>query len=391
LKVRGSYGLVGNSRGVASYAARTLYGGGVYAALNGLSNSQVGSPDLKWEASKKFNIGFDANILSNRIGVTFDYFSTNISDLIMDAPVLYSVGIPNSSVTSNIGSMKNSGFEITFNTTNIKTAEFSWTSSINYTHIKNRVTALNPVNNNADFTFATTAASMDRPLGVYKLLNWAGVDPTTGNPSWYDKDGVLKIYDFNTQSYKLQDGTATTPFTAADNVYQEGKTGTPTFYGGLDNTFTYKNFDLNFSLVYQGGNYLYNSSRSGMLTNAFQNNFSEILDRWTTPGQKTDIPRLWSGNNTANNASTRFLEKGDFIRLKSASLGYTIKNAWAERAGLSSLRLSAQAYNLFVITNYKGLDPEVNSNRNNSNLGTGFDNRAVPQPRTFLLGLTASF
>jgi TonB-linked SusC/RagA family outer membrane protein len=391
LKIRGSYGLVGNSRGVGSYAARTLYGGGSYASLNGFSSSQLGNADLKWEASKKFNIGLDANILNNRIGIVADYFNTDITDLILDAPVLYSVGIPRSSITTNIGSMKNSGFEVTLNTTNIKTRNFTWTTSLNFTKVKNEVTALIPANNNADITSASTVASVGRPLGTYKLLNWAGVDPATGNPSWYTKDGVLKIYDFNTQTYRLQDGSTTTGPSAADNVYQEGKTGTPTFYGGFDNTFTYKAFDLNVSMVYQGGNYLYNTSRSGMLTNTFQNNYSEILNRWTTPGQVTDIPRLWSTNNTANVASTRFLEKGDFIRLRNVSLGYTLNSKWSEKAGLSSLRLSAQVYNVFIITKYSGIDPEVNSNRNNSNIATGYDNRAIPQPRTMMLGLNASF
>jgi TonB-linked SusC/RagA family outer membrane protein len=391
MKVRGSYGLVGNSRGVGSYAARTLYGGGSYASLNGFSSSQLGNADLKWEASKKFNIGVDINILNNRVSLVGDYFNTNINDLILDAPVLYTVGIPNSSITTNIGSMKNSGFELTLNTTNVETTNFRWTTSFNFTRIKNRVTSLVSANNNADLASSGTVASIGRPLGTYKLLNWAGVDAATGNPTWFTKDGVLKMYDFNTQTYRLADGTATTAPTAADNVYQEGKTGTPKFYGGFDNSFTYKDFDLNLSFVYQGGNYLYNTSRSGMLTNTFQNNYSEILDRWTTPGQITDIPRLWSTNNTANNASTRFLEKADFIRLRNISLGYTVKNNWVEKAGLSSLRLNAQVYNVFVITGYSGIDPEVSSNRNNSNLATGYDNRAIPQPRTVMLGLNASF
>jgi len=391
LKIRGSYGLVGNSRGVGSYAARTLYGGGSYAALNGFSSSQLGLADLRWEASKKFNIGIDANILNNRVNIVADYFNTNITDLILDAPVLYTIGIPNSTVTTNIGSMKNSGFEVTLNTTNVQTTNFSWTTSFNYTYVKNRVTELIAANNNADVTSASTVASVGRALGTYKLLNWAGVDPATGNPSWYAADGTQKMYDFNTQTYRLMDGTATSAFSAADNVYQEGKAGTPKFYGGFDNTFTYKDLDLNVSMVYQGGNYLYNTSRSGMLTNTFQNNYSEILNRWTTPGQVTDIPRLWSANNTANNASTRFLEKADFIRLRNVSLGYTMKSNWVEKAGLSSLRLSAQVFNVFVITKYSGIDPEVNSNRNNSNIATGYDNRAIPQPRTAMLGLNASF
>jgi hypothetical protein len=171
----------------------------------------------------------------------------------------------------------------------------------------------------------------------------------------------------------------------------EGKTGTPTFYGGLDNTFTYKDFDLNLSLVYQGGNYLYNATLSGLLTNTFQNNEARILDRWTAPGQVTNVPRLSSGDNPSNQASTRFLEKGDFLRLRTVSLGYRLKKQWAEKVGLSNLRISAQVYNAFVITNYSGIDPEVNSNRNNTNIATGYDNRAIPQPRTYTLGLNATF
>ena len=395
LKVRGSYGLVGNSRGVGSYAARTLYSGATYASLNGFASSQLGNADLKWEASKKFNVGADVNFLNSRINLVADYFNTNVTDLILDAPVLYTVGIPNSSITTNIGSMKNSGYELTLNTTNITRKDFTWTTSFNYTHIKNRVTKLVEANNNADVPAGTNTnvvASVGRALGTYKMLNWAGVDPATGNPTWFAADGTRKMFDLNTQKYFLMDGTTpTSGITQADNTYQDGKTGTPTFYGGLDNTFTYKDWDLNFSLVYQGGNYLYNSTRSSLLTNAFQNNISDIMNRWTTPGQITDIPKVYSQINTANQVSTRFLEKGDFLRMRVASLGYTLKPMWAEKIGVNRIRVSAQAYNLFVITGYSGVDPEVNSNRNNSNIATGYDNRAIPQPRTYTLSLNASF
>ncbi|WP_342329879.1 TonB-dependent receptor [Pedobacter sp. FW305-3-2-15-E-R2A2] len=391
LKVRGSYGLVGNSRGVGAYAARTLYGGGSYTSINGFSSTQLGNPKLKWETSKKFNVGFDMSVLDKRISLTADYFSTDVSDLILNAPVLHTVGVPGSSILSNIGSMTNKGFEITINTVNIKNKDFSWTSSFNYTHVKNKVTELVATNNNADIASASTVASVGRALGTYKLIQWAGVDPQTGYPQWYGADGVTKkTWNQVTQKYTLDDGTVTS-LGAADQVYMDGKTGTPTFYGGLDNTFTYKDFDLNLSLVYQGGNYLYNSTLSGLLTNTFQNNESRILDRWTTPGQVTNVPRLSSGDSPSNQISTRFLEKGDFLRLRTVSLGYRLKRQWAEKVGLSNLRISAQVYNAFVITNYSGIDPEVNSNRNNTNIATGYDNRAIPQPRTYTLGLNATF
>lgn len=391
LKFRGSYGLVGNSRGVSAYAARTLYSGGAYTSVNGFSSSQLGNANLKWEASKKFNIGFDLNTLDKRVNIVVDYFSTNVSDLILNAPVLYTVGVPNSTIISNIGTMRNRGIEFTLNTVNIKKKDFSWTSSFNYTFVKNKVLSLVTTNNNADLPSASTVASIGRPLGTYKLYNWAGVDPNNGYPMWYAADGSTRTWNQVTSKYMNADGTDGKALTAADQQYQEGKTGTPTWYGGFDNTFTYKDFDLGFSFVYQGGNYLYNSSYSGLLTNTFQNNDARIMDRWTTPGQVTDVPRVSSGDNPSNQASTRFLEKGDFLRLRTIAIGYNLKPLWAEKAGMSNMRISAQVYNAFVITGYSGVDPEVNSNRNNSNLATGYDNRAIPQPRTFTLALNASF
>jgi TonB-linked SusC/RagA family outer membrane protein len=392
LKIRGSYGKTGNSSGVGAYAARTLYSGGLYAALNGFSSSQLGNSDLRWESQNKTDIGINIGLFKNRISIDADYFNNDINNLILAAPVLNTVGVPNSSITTNIGSMVNKGIEITINTVNYKNKDFSWTSSLNYTHVTNKVLSLVPSNNNADITSSSTVASVGRPLGTYKLLTWAGVDPANGYPKWSMADGTIKEWNQVLQKYTLADGTTvTTAPGAADQLYQEGKTGTPTWFGGFDNTFTYKGFDLNFSFVYSGGNYLYNSTYAGLLTNTFQNNDARILNRWTTPGQVTDIPRVNSLDNVANNASTRFLEKGDYARLRTIGLGYRVDADLIKRIGLSSLRLSAQVYNAFVITKYSGIDPEVNSNRNNTNIATGYDNRAVPEPRTFTLGVNASF
>ncbi len=390
LKIRGSYGKVGNSRGVPSYASLTLYGGANYASLNGFGSAQVGNPGLHWETSKKFNIGFDANMITSRIGLTVDYFNTNISGLILAAPVLHTAGVPGSSVVTNIGSMKNSGIEITLNTTNIKKENFSWTSSLNFTGIRNRVTGLVASNNNADIVSSSTVASIGRALGTYKMIQWAGVDPATGYPMWYAADGkTKKIWNQQTQKYMLENGT-TTSLGAADQVYLEGKTGVPKWYGGFDNTFTYKNWDLGLSMVYQGGNYLYNTTYSSMMTNTFQNNDARILERWTAPGQITNVPRLYMLDQTANQTSTRFLEKGDFLRMRTISLGYKLEDRWVKKMGFGNIRVSGQVYNAFIITGYSGIDPEVNYNRNNSNLAVGFDNRGIPQPRTYTINLSAT-
>jgi TonB-linked SusC/RagA family outer membrane protein len=390
LKIRASYGKVGNSRGLADYASRTLYGGGLYAAQNGFSTSQAGNPKLKWESSKKLDIGLDVNLFNSRISVIAEYFDNNVSGLILNAPVLSTVGIPNAAVFTNIGAMHNKGFEFTVNTVNVTTKDFTWTSSLNFTYVKNKINSLVTTADLTDPNFTAGVASVGKPLGEYKLIRWAGVDPETGNGSFLTKDGVRKFYDPSTQKWTLGDKSATSAISASDAIYT-GKTGMPKFYGGFDNTLTYKSLDLSFSFVYTGGNYVYNSTRSGMLTNYFQNNYAEILSRWTAVGQKTDVPKLYLRDNTANQTSTRFLEKADFIRLRTVNLGYTFRQQALANAGISNLRIYAQVYNAFLITGYSGPDPEVNYNRNNTNIATAIDNRPVPQPRTFTFGLNVGF
>jgi TonB-linked SusC/RagA family outer membrane protein len=390
LKLRGSYGIVGNSRGIGSYAARTLYGGGQYAILNGFGLSQAGNPNLRWEASKKTNVALEARFLDDRIGLTAEYFYNNITDMVLAAPVLHTVGIPSSSITTNIGTMYNRGLEFTVNGSIIRTKDLNWNVTVNFTSLKNRVTQLTA--DGSDIISGTiTRASVGRVLGVYNTLRWAGVDPATGNPSWLDKDGVRKFLDYTTSKWYTSDGAATTAIGGSDQVYIEGKSGLPTMYGGLTSNLTYKGFDFGFTFNYVGGFYIYNTTRSSMLGNYLNNNVAEIKERWTTPGQVTDVPRLWFANNTANQFSTRFLEKGDFLRLQDITLGYDLKRLLGEKVGVERIRLYGQVYNAFVLTKYKGADPEINSNRNNSNIAVGIDNRAVPQPRSFTLGLSVAF
>jgi TonB-linked SusC/RagA family outer membrane protein len=391
LKVRASFGSVGNSRGIGSYASRTLYGGGAYASQNGFSTSQSGNANLKWETSEKFDIGVDFNILNNKFGFVIDYFNNNISGLVLAATPLYTVGIPGATIDTNIGSMYNRGVEFTVNVETLRKKDFTWRTSFNFTGIKNRVTEL--VTANTDIPSGNSVASVGRSLGTFKLLRWAGVNPDNGNPMWLTADGVRKTYNPEvttaSQRWTLDDGSVTSAISGSDAVYT-GKSGLPRYYGGLDNNFTYKNFDLGISLVYTGGFSIYNTTRSNLLTNTFLNNSTEILDRWTTPGQNTNVPRLFLTDQTANQASTRFLEKGDFLRARSISLGYNFKDLNLSKVGINNLRVYGQVYNAFVLTGYSGTDPEVNSNRNNSNIAIGVDSRSVPQPRVYTLGLSIS-
>ncbi|OON67114.1 SusC/RagA family TonB-linked outer membrane protein [Hymenobacter sp. CRA2] len=410
LKLRASYGVVGNSNGLLPYASRTLIGAGQYADVNGLGITQVGNPELAWEKSRKLDIGLDASVLTNRVSLTLDYFDNDISDLILDAPALRTTGIPNSIdyvrtvVTKNIGSMYNRGLEATLNTTNVQTASgFRWTSSVNFTAVKNQITSLAtdlPVpegqsSDPNDVVAGAQRASVGRRLGVYFLPRWAGVNPENGNAQFLDANDNIKQYDAVNRVWLTASGDVTTAISTNDYRYTD-KGGYPTWYGGFDNTLAFKGLELGIFLQYSGGNLLYNATRAGLLTNYYNNNLTEIMDRWQQPGDQTDIPKLVLQDNVSTQASTRWLEKGDFLRLRQLSLGYNLPKNLLGQAKLSNVRVYALVQNVFVITGYNGTDPEVNSNRNNTTQGTngniafGVDNRAVPQARSYTVGLNLS-
>ncbi|MGO4288218.1 SusC/RagA family TonB-linked outer membrane protein [Chitinophaga sp. RAB17] len=399
MKVRASYGIVGNSN-IRAYAYRTLYGGGSYADINGFSVYQIGDPNLKWETSKKLDIGLDMTLLKDRITVTADYFNSNINNLILDAPILATVGTPwdpitnnpGSILTTNVGSMWNKGVELTVNTRNIERKDFTWSSSFNVTFIKNRVTA---TADGSDVIKVNNRASVGKTLGVFRLIEWGGVNPETGYAMYYDKDHKLAMYNPSpditdpTQRWTTPDGkTKVAPITAADAKYQD-KSGYPTFYGGLNNTFTYKGIDFSIFLQYSGGNYVYNSTRAALMGNYFGNNLEEIKNRWTPENKNTDVPKMYLKDGVSTQASTRWLEKGDFLRAREISLGYTFPGI-KKQLGVSTLRVYGLVQNAFIFTKYKGSDPEANTNRD-SNINYGVDNRAVPMPRIFTLGLNVGF
>lgn len=384
LKLRASYGVVGNSN-IGSYASRTLYGGGQYASLNGLSPSQVGDDNLQWESSEKLDIGFDAAILRNKIGITFDYYLNNVSNLVLDAPVLRTSGIPNSTITTNIGSMKNQGIEVVINSTNIQTQDFSWNTSFNFTSVKNEVTELATP---ADIVSGNNRASVGRPLGVFKLIRWAGVNPDNGNAQFLDIDGNIKQYDAVNSKWLNANGGEVDPITADDAVYQG--TPYPKFYGGLNNVLRYKGIEFTLFLQYSGGNEIYNGTRAGLLSTKLSNNLEDIKNRWQQPGDQTDIQKLVLDDNQSTRASTRWLEKGDFIRVKQIGIAYDFPKNMISTLDLASLRIFANVQNAFVFTKYKGLDPEANFNRE-ANIAYGVDNNSVPQTRSFNFGLSVGF
>jgi hypothetical protein len=170
-------------------------------------------------------------------------------------------------------------------------------------------------------------------------------------------------------------------------------TAMPTFFGGLDNTFKYKQFDLGVFVQFSGGNYIYNGTKAGLRDQRAWNNHTDLLNRWQKAGDVTNIPRLVFGDNISNgsaNPISENVEKGDFLRMRNISLGYTFKKGLLEKAKISSARLYAQVQNAFLITGYTGADPEISTNRG-SNIAPGVDRNSTPQARTYTVGLSVNF
>jgi hypothetical protein len=354
---------------------------------------QVGNAGLKWENTMKTDVGIDATLLKDRINLSFDYWRTDVSDMLLNAEVIRSTGIPGASVLTNIGSMWNAGIEIQLNTVNYESREhnFVWTSMVNFTTVSNRVKELA-----GDDILGTNSLIVGQPMGVWRVYEWGGVDPATGRPGYIDQvAGKVKYYDADpavpaAQKWKFADGTTAPTLGSDDYKVIDKVTGAPTWYGNFDNTVKWQHLDFTLGLQFAGGNKILNATRSSLMDTRMGNKTAEILDRWTAPGQSTDIPKLYWGQNTGiTTSSDRYLENGAFLRFRDITIGYTLPAIIKEKVGVTG-RIFARVNNLWTITAYKGSDPEISTNRN-SNYQVGTDNRSVPAVRTFTVGISLNF
>lgn len=399
IKIKASYAIVGNPLGGFGYLS--TYGSAPYGNIGGIAVSNIGNPDLKWERSKKTDIGFEATFFKNRARLGFDYFFNDIDNIILAVPTPQSAGVPGNSILKNIGTAQNKGVEVTFNLDVVKKKDFEWNFNFNYTHIKNKVTSLFPIGNTPAREITNPGSSPYNIIrlgeSIYSLYGYryAGVNRANGNPCYYKADGSLVQRNAATGAYNylldLNDpniGVATTLTNADKTVLGPVN---PTFFGAFTNTFTYKDFGLEVMFRYSGGNKIMNVTRQEVLLNQkFANNGTEILDRWTKPGQFTMTPRLYYANDAIVNqngeATTRFVEDGDFLRLQNIVLDYRFNKSTLAffKDYIKSVRLFVQMQNVAVWTKYKGSDPEAYSN-------FGIDATVTPALRTTSFGVSVGF
>ena len=399
-KLRASYAEVGNEPS-AAFPYLTTYSSAPYGGPSGLSNNRIGNPNIRWETSKKINYGFDMTFGKNRFNLSVDYFKNKNDDQLLDVLQPPSLGIPGGIITKNIGTMENKGVEIELGAQLVNTKTFSWRMDANFTSSSNKVIALDdgqtelPLAGPNNGTF--NILKLNEPINSFYGYRSAGVNTRNGNPMWYKKDGTIVQYNNvpgAAAGYYFAANRNDPNLGAATTLGERYLVGSPlpTWYGGFSNTFKYNQFSMEVFFRYSGGNYVYNLGRQEVWNSqGFVNNGIEILDRWTTPGQVTNVPKLYYGrDNVANlngQLNDRFLEKGDFLRLQNLVFSYTVDGKRLESASkgiVKTMRWYVQGQNLFIWTKYKGIDPE-----NTSELG--IDNASVPQLRTLTFGLNVGF
>lgn len=403
MKLKASYGEVGNSQGINDFASLQTYASGLYAGVATLGYSQAGTPLLTWETSKKTDIGFMYGILNDRIQGEFTWYKTVVDGLILDVPQAPSKGIPNvpnpaliNTIPANVGIMQNTGIEFSIKFNAITTPDFRWTTNLNITTLKNEVTKLN----NPDARIANTTLGLEtvnyttegRSIGSLLAVPSVGIDERNGRRMFEKIDGTIVEYDHQGSGWTDLAGNAV----AAPSQIADGRfygPVLPKYFGGFDNTFNYKNFDLGVFFQFSGGNYVYNGTKAGLRDQRFWNNHTDIFDRWTPENPGGKLPRVVYGDNVSNGSAlviSENIEKGDFIRLRNVSLGYSLPKSLLEKASINSLRVYGQIQNAIMFTKYTGIDPENQANGNSPN-GAGVDRNSVGQARTYTLGLSLSF
>lgn len=386
LKIRASYGSAGNAE-LGNYGAKQTFGFGAnYNGNPGGTFNTLGNVSLTWEKDNQFDVGFDASLLKNRISLVVDFYNRISSGLLFGVPISQVTGF--GTITENVGKLQNKGMEITINATPISTKNFTWDISWNFTHNTNRLKTLPPGQTQIVNGQFLVKPGLD--INTWYMREWAGVDPANGNPLWY-----LDSSKSSTTSYY---STGATQAQRANT----GKVADPKYYGGISNTLTYKNFVFTADLYYNFGNYVWDQWSSYLTdeTNPTYGKYSVSLARWQKPGDITNVPKLYYGStnsataqNSASNAtSTRFLYKGDYLRLRNISFGYKLDKDVVTKLHLNSLYFYVRGTNLWTKTYDKNLtiDPEQGgSSTTNANLGV--NNLNLFYNRTVTVGINIGF
>ncbi|WP_031526077.1 SusC/RagA family TonB-linked outer membrane protein [Dyadobacter crusticola] len=380
LKLRGSYGTTGNSE-IGDFPQLGLFAGDAgYAGAAGQRPSQLANPNLQWETTNQADIGLDFGLFNNRINGEIDYYEKKTKGLLLQVNVPATTGF--STLYANVGKLENKGFEFVLNTQNL-IGKFKWNTSLNFATNKNEVTDIQGQ------IIEGGIRNMNRvmegqPVGVFYTVEYAGVDPANGDALFYK----------NTEADPR--GTVTN---SGYNSAQRIAAGSPNpkIVGGITNTFSFKGLDLNVFFNGVAGNKInfYGVGQYSSANGIYEDNqTADQMNAWTPENPNTDVPeaRFYRGN--GNQASTRYILDGSYLRLRSVTLGYNLPSSITSKLKMERVRVYVSGLNLATFTNYKGWDPEVNTDdlpEVDTKFALGNDFYTAPQPRTIMVGINVGF
>ncbi len=377
LKARASYGGTGNSE-IGNFPQLGLFQGDAgYAGAAGQRPSQIGNPDLRWETTYQTDFGIDFGILNNRINGEIDYYVKNTSGLLLNVNIPATTGFV--SQVRNVGKLENKGFEFVVNTQNF-VGKFKWNTSFNWANNRNKVTDIQGQ------VIEGGIRNMNRvvegqPIGVFYTVEYAGVNPDNGDALFYKNttgtDGSIDRTTVTNSGY---------------NSAQRVVVGNPNpkFIGGITNSFSYKGIDLSvfFNGVYGNQVNFYGVGQYSSANGIYEDNQTkDQLNAWTPENRNTDVPEARYLRGNGNQASSRYIFDGSYLRLRTATLSYTLPTSLVNRVKLERVKVYVSGMNLATFTNYKGWDPEVSADSFTSNFAIGNDFYTPPQPRTILFGI----
>lgn len=424
LKVRLGYGMAGNNR-IDSYVSLPMLTSVTYpngdSTQPGYVSKQIPNPNLKWEANKTFNFGLDFGFFNQRLTISPEFYINRSSNLLLNAKLPTSSGYD--SMVINAGETENKGIDLTINSTNIMTKDFTWNTAVTLSHNKNSVKKLT----------GEDVQLWEASFGYNQNTHIIGVNQPLGQMYGYVTDGLYQVSDFDydeaTKTYTLKDGV---PYSgkktdvkpgmwkfknvdgSEDNkITENDKTvignAYPKFYGGINNTFTYKDFDLSIFLTYSFGNDVFNATKLTNTKTALQN--KNVLDianssnRWVVVNKKGELitdPQEMADINKGKTVAAVYdneigdtyihswaVEDGSYLKLSNITLGYTFPRKMLSKISISKLRLYATGSNLLTWTKYTGFDPEVSTM--GSGLTPGVDFGAYPKSRSFVFGINLAF
>ncbi|MGI4875441.1 MAG: SusC/RagA family TonB-linked outer membrane protein [Janthinobacterium lividum] len=400
LKLRASYGAVGNSelqtpyQRFSTYSLGYNYQGTGTAIVGGGSTNVIGS-DVRWETTYQYNAGIDLGMFNNRVTFTFDIYNKRTEGLLTAVNIPQSTGAGTLNVIQNVGTAQNRGIEIGIVTTNVESKDggFGWTTNFNVTGNRNKLVDLGTTTNTKNEQIPRTL------VGGYNIQQ-----PGSPFGSFYGHQ-VLGIVQSDAEGTALPKQNSLAPKagdirfqdTNGDGVVNDDDriiigNPNPKAFFGFTNNFSYKGVELSVFFQSSVGNDVYNQNRTiteGQTTALNQS--TAVLNHWTPTNTNTDVPRPVFGDPNGNNrVSTRFIEDGSYVRLKNLTVAYTVPVGISKHAAIKNLRVYATALNLITWTNYSGYDPEVAADPlANTNLGRDYG--VYPQARTYTVGLNATF